>query len=400
MAIKTSKISSIEKKGFSPTIAEIDLNALLHNLEQVQKVSGPNRSIIAVVKADAYGHGAIKVSQTLEAAGVKTLGVALVQEGIELRQAGIRVPILIMGSILKEQIQSLFEFQLTPVLFQTPLIPLLEKEAENRGMTLPVHLKIDTGMGRLGIQPLEIRPFLKEILANKRIRIEGIMTHFADADQTRPENTKKQLLLWNKIMEELREFNVNPPDIHLSNSAAILSLPGVYSNPVRPGLMLYGYSSLKDPPLFLEPVLSFKTRVVHLKTVPPDTPISYGGTFVTSRQSVIATIAVGYADGYWRALSNSGKVLIHGTRAPVVGRVCMDMTMIDVTGIPNIHMGDEVVLIGKQGEDFISAEEVAEWVGTISYEILCGIGKRVLRVYQGAHVTFSWSFLALLAGYL
>ena len=363
-------------------MAEVDLNALLHNLREIQRLSGPDHSLIAVVKADAYGHGAIKVSQTLEAAGVRILGVALVQEGIELRQAGIRLPILVMGSVLKEQIPPLFEFQLTPVLFQTTLIPLLEKEVENRGIVLPVHLKVDTGMGRLGIQPSEFKPFLKKVLTNKRIKIEGIMTHFADADQNQPKNSEKQLILWNKVLEELKEFNLNPPYIHLSNSAAILSLPGIYSNPVRPGLMLYGYSSIKDSRLSLEPVLSFKTRVVHLKTVPPGTPISYGGTFVTARQSVIATIAAGYADGYWRALSNSGKVLVHGTRAPVVGRVCMDMTMIDVTGIAGLTIGDEVVLIGKQGQDFISAEEVAGWIGTIPYEVLCGIGKRVPRLYK------------------
>ncbi|MHB8482761.1 MAG: alanine racemase [Nitrospiria bacterium] len=384
MPIKTPNLSSIEKKEFFPAIAEVDLNALLHNLRQIQRLSGPDHSLIAVVKADAYGHGAVKVSQTLEAAGVQILGVALVQEGIELRRAGIRLPILVMGSVLKEQIPPLFEFQLTPVLFQATLIPLLEKEAENHGIVLPVHLKVDTGMGRLGIQPSEFKPFLQEILANKRIKIEGIMTHFADADQTRPENSKKQLAIWDKIMEELKGFNLAPPYIHLSNSAALLSLPGINSNPVRPGLMLYGYSSIQDSRLSLKPVLSFKTRVVHLKTVPPGTPISYGGTFVTSRQSVIATIAAGYADGYWRALSNSGKVLIHGTRAPVVGRVCMDMTMIDVTGIAGITIGDEVVLIGKQGEDFISAEEVAGWIGTIPYEVLCGIGKRVPRLYKEA----------------
>ncbi|MFI5303464.1 MAG: alanine racemase [Nitrospiria bacterium] len=384
MSLNFSQVSKSEKKEFFPTIAEIDLSALLHNLGQVRNLIGPNRSIIAVVKADAYGHGAVKISQTLEEAGVNALGVALVQEGIELRQAGVRIPILVMGSILKEQIPPLFKYQLTPVLFQSALIPLLEKEAEKRGITMPVHIKIDTGMGRLGIQSDQVSYFINEILRNKRIKIEGIMTHLADADDTDSKNLSNQLKLWGKILDELQEFQLKSPQIHLANSAAIASLRKLESNPVRPGLMLYGYSSVKKLQPSLEPVLTFKTRIVHLKTVPAGTPISYGGTFVTSRQSIIATLPVGYADGYWRALSNCGKVLIHGKRVPVVGRVCMDMTMIDVTKLSNLDVGEEAVLIGKQGKEFISADEVARWIGTIPYEVLCGIGKRVPRIYYEA----------------
>jgi alanine racemase len=385
MAVKSVRDSAAGKKEFFPTVAEIDLNALVHNLREIQRLAGgPGHSIIAVVKADAYGHGALRISQTLEDAGVKALGVALAQEGIELRQGGIRLPILVMGSILKEQIPSLFEFQLTPVLFQSGIIPLLEKEAEEQGATLPVHIKVDTGMGRLGIQPDEFRPFLKELLRHKRIKIEGIMTHLADADRPDSGNSARQIALWNNLLNQLEEFHLRPPMIHLLNSAAILSLPGAESDPVRPGLMLYGYSSYKDKEnrVFLEPVLSFKTRIVHLKTVPAGTPVSYGGTFVTEKKSVIATLPVGYADGYSRALSNCGKVLVRGKRVPVAGRVCMDMIMIDVTGLPEVELGDEAVLIGKQGNDFISAEEVAGWIGTIPYEILCGISKRVPRVYK------------------
>lgn len=381
MAIKSPRTSSTEKKEFFPTVAEIDLKALLHNLKEIRRLTGPDRGIMAVVKADAYGHGAARISQTLEEAGVASLGVALVQEGIELRQAGIRLPILVMGSILKEQIPPLFEYQLTPVLFQGGLIPFLAKEAEELGMTLPVHIKIDTGMGRLGIQPGQLSSFIKEILRNKRIKIEGIMTHLSSADQVGSPLLSKQLALWRKTVEELEAFRLQPSQVHLANSAAIASLRELDSNPVRPGLMLYGYSSIKNPPFSLEPVLSFKTRIVHLKTVPIGTPISYGGTFVTSRQSVIATLAVGYADGYWRALSNCGKVLIHGRRVPVVGRVCMDMTMVDVTDLSSVQIGEEAVLIGKQEKESISAEEVAGWIGTIAYEVLCGIGKRVPRVY-------------------
>lgn len=387
MSLKSSNVSLAEKREFFPTIAEIDLSALLHNLKQVRNLIGPTRSIIAVVKADAYGHGAVRISQTLEEAGVAALGVALVQEGIELRLAGVRIPILVMGSILKEQIQPLFEYQLTPVLFQAALIPLLEKEAEEQGMTLPVHVKIDTGMGRLGIQTKQLASFIKQILQNRRIKIEGIMTHLADADNIGSENLACQLKVWEETMEALRDYQLETPQIHLANSAAIAALRKLESNPVRPGLMLYGYSSVKTPRLSLEPVLTFKTRIVHLKTVPSGTPISYGGTFVTRRESVIATLPVGYADGYWRALSNCGKVLIHGERVPVVGRVCMDMTMVDVTGLTNLNVGEEAVLIGKQGKEFISAEEVARWIGTIPYEVLCGIGKRVPRIYRNAGVS-------------
>lgn len=381
MAIKSSQTSLTEKKEFFPTVAEIDLNALLHNLKEIRKLTGSDRAIMAVVKADAYGHGAVRISQTLEEAGVAALGVALVQEGIELRQGGIRLPILVMGSILKEQIPPLFEYQLTPVLFQDGLIPHLEKEAEEQGVTLPVHIKIDTGMGRLGIQPGQLSSFIKEILRNKRIKIEGVMTHLSSADHIGSPQLSQQLTLWKKTLDELQNFQLQPSQIHLANSAAIASLRELDSNPVRPGLMLYGYSSIRNPSLSLEPVLAFKTRIVHLKTVPAGTPVSYGGTFVTSRQSVIATLAVGYADGYWRALSNCGKVLIHGRRVPIVGRVCMDMTMVDVTDLSRVQIGEEAVLIGKQGKESISAEEVAGWIGTIPYEVLCGIGKRVPRVY-------------------
>ncbi|MBI3594840.1 MAG: alanine racemase [Nitrospirae bacterium] len=371
-----------DKKEFFPTVAEIDLSALLHNLGEIRKWIGPERQIIAVVKADAYGHGAVRISQTLEEAGVSVLGVALVQEGIELRQGGVRLPILVMGSILKEQIPSLVDYRLTPVLFQSALIPLLEKEAESQGVTLPVHIKIDTGMGRLGILPEELITFIKKILRYKRIKIEGIMTHLADADRIGSKNLSGQIRLWEKILADLDAFHLNISQIHLANSAAIASLRNLKSNPVRPGLSLYGYSSIKKPPFSLEPVLTFKTRIVHLKTVPAGTPISYGGTFITPCQSTIATLPVGYADGYWRALSNCGKVLIHGKRVPVVGRVCMDMTMVDVTNITAPQIGDEAVLIGKQGKEFISAEEVAGWIGTIPYEVLCGIGKRVPRIYK------------------
>ncbi|MBI1824429.1 MAG: alanine racemase, partial [Nitrospirae bacterium] len=268
------------------------------------------------------------------------------------------------------------------VLFQSALIPLLEKEAESQGVTLPVHIKIDTGMGRLGILPEELITFIKKILRYKRIKIEGIMTHLADADRIGSKNLSGQIRLWGKILADLDAFHLNISQIHLANSAAIASLRNLKSNPVRPGLSLYGYSSIKKPPFSLEPVLTFKTRIVHLKTVPAGTPISYGGTFITPCQSTIATLPVGYADGYWRALSNCGKVLIHGKRAPVVGRVCMDMTMVDVTNITAPQIGDEAVLIGKQGKEFISAEEVAGWIGTIPYEVLCGIGKRVPRIYK------------------
>lgn len=380
--MKMPQATKADKKEFFPTVAEIDLSALLHNLGEIRKWIGPERQIIAVVKADAYGHGAVRISQTLEEAGVSVLGVALVQEGIELRQGGVRLPILVMGSILKEQIPSLVDYRLTPVLFQSALIPLLEKEAESQGVTLPVHIKIDTGMGRLGILPEELITFIKKILRYKRIKIEGIMTHLADADRIGSKNLSGQIRLWEKILADLDAFHLNISQIHLANSAAIASLRNLKSNPVRPGLSLYGYSSIKKPPFSLEPVLTFKTRIVHLKTVPAGTPISYGGTFITPCQSTIATLPVGYADGYWRALSNCGKVLIHGKRAPVVGRVCMDMTMVDVTNITAPQIGDEAVLIGKQGKEFISAEEVAGWIGTIPYEVLCGIGKRVPRIYK------------------
>lgn len=384
MTADTTSADAPARADFFPATAEINLAALLHNFREVSRKIGPERSIIAVVKADAYGHGAVQVSQTLQDAGVKMLGVALVQEGAELRQAGIRVPILMMGSLLKEQIPLMIEHQLTPVLFQPELLPALEREAEQRNMILPIHLKVDTGMGRLGIQPAETAAFLKEISRHKRLKVEGLMTHLANADRRDKAASAFQIALWNKILKIVRDSGLEIPYIHVSNSAAILNLPEIHSNPVRPGIMLYGYVSGFQPELSLEPVLSFKTRVVHLKTVPQGTPVSYGGIFTTSRKSIIATLAVGYADGYSRILSNTAQVLIRGKRVPVVGRVCMDMTMADVTENPEVALGDEAVLIGKQGSDIITAAEVAGWAGTIPYEILCAISKRVPRVYKGA----------------
>jgi alanine racemase len=366
-----------------PTVGEVDLGALEFNYRQIRKRIPEGVKLLAVVKADAYGHGAIPVSLKLEKLGVEYLGVAISEEGVELRRGGVKAPILVLGGIFGGEIDQIFRFRLTPVIFRKDSLKLLSREAERRKRKVKVHLKVDTGMGRLGV-PLSLWPdFLKEVKRFPKIEIEGILSHFSMTDVEKG-YTQNQWRGFQRAVAIAQEMGISYQYLHMASSATLTAFPAYSVKLVRPGIMLYGsYPSPTFQALIpLKPVMTLKTRIHFLKPVPAGTKISYGGTFTTKRESLIATLPIGYADGYSRHLSNHGEVLIHGKRAPVVGKVCMDFIMVDVTDIPHVSVGDEVVLMGRQGREQITAEEIAEKINSISYEVLCLIGKRVPRIYK------------------
>jgi alanine racemase len=363
-----------------PTRAMIDLSALAHNYDEVTRCIG-GRKVLAVVKAQAYGHGAVPVARRLTELGAAMLGVALVEEGRELRGAGITAPVLVMGPLFPEQAGAVVELGLTPVVFTRAFVRELADQAGRYARTVPVHVKIDTGMGRIGLPPAEAEAFIADLANVPGIVVEGLMTHFADADLQDKQFASVQMDRFESLVRALEGRGIAVPLRHAANSAAVLTYDRALLTMVRPGLMLYGYNPVeKRAPSELRPVLSWLTRVAFVKKVPAGTPVSYGRTFVTKRDSLIATVPVGYADGLDRALSNRGEALVRGVRVPVAGRVCMDMTMLDVTDVPGAAEGDEVVLIGAQGSERITADEIAGKAGTISYEVLCGISGRVPRV--------------------
>jgi alanine racemase len=367
-----------------PTVAEIDLRALAFNYQQIKKRVPKGVSILAVVKADAYGHGALPISLRLEKLGVEYLGVAISDEGVELRKGGVRAPILIFGGVFEDDAEEIIRYGLTPVVFDIDSLKRLSRAAGKGRKKARVHLKVDTGMGRLGV-PFELFPtFLKELKKYPGIEIEGILSHFSMTDGEEAYTADQ----WKKYQEAVamtREAGILSRYLHMASSATLTAFPSYSGNLVRPGIMLYGSypSPAIEHRIELKPVLTLKTCIHFLKSVPTKARISYGGTFVTKRESLIATLPIGYADGYSCQLSNQGEVLIRGKRVPVIGRVCMDLTMVDVTDVPKVSIGDEAVLIGRQGRDRITADEIAKKVGSIPYEVLCSVGKRVPRVYKG-----------------
>ena len=366
-----------------PTVGEVDLGALEFNYRQIRKRIPGGVKLLAVVKADAYGHGAIPVSIKLERLGVEYLGVAIAEEGVELRRGGVEAPILVLGGIFGDEVDQILRFRLTPVIFRKDSLKLLSREAERQRKKVKIHLKVDTGMGRLGV-PLNLWPrFLEEVKRFPKIETEGILSHFSMLDAEKG-YTESQWRAFQRAVAIAQEAGISCRYVHMASSATLTAFPAYSAKLVRPGIMLYGsYPSPAFQNLIpLKPIMTLKTRIHFLKSVPPDTRISYGGTFTTKRASLIATLPVGYADGYSHHLSNRGEVLIHGKRAPVIGKVCMDFIMVDVTDIPRVKVGDEVVLMGRQGKERITADEIAEKIDSISYEVLCSIGKRVPRIYK------------------
>ncbi len=369
-----------------PTRAEISASALRANLKIAKSLAGDS-GVMAVVKANAYGHGAVHVARVLEAEGVDLLGVALVEEGLELRNAGVKAPILVMGGSYEGAWELMVEHDLTPMLFRFEHLDGLIRAATKVGQRAKAHLKLDTGMSRLGVQRSELTSYLAALrAAQTHVELDGFLTHFANADLEGDPTTAEQLRRFNEGLAVVRAAGFEPRFRHVSNTAGVLSMPeaaaGQGVNLVRPGIMLYGVAPdswlrAKAP---LQPVLTWKTGVIHLKMLEAGTPVSYGGTWAAKRQSLIATLPVGYADGYGRIFSNRGQVLIRGQRAPIIGRVTMDMTMVDVTDISGASVNDEVVLLGAQDQGRIDAEELATMSDTIPYEVLCSVGARVPRV--------------------
>jgi alanine racemase len=369
-----------------PTWAEINLDNLIHNFCVTKAVLGAGVAIMPAVKADAYGHGAIECASALETAGAEWFGVALPEEGFTLRTAGISAPILCLGGFWEGQEESIIAHRLTPVVFRLDILDRLNQAARTAGLVVDYHLKVDTGMGRLGVPHADLGAFLDAVARFGSVRMDGIMTHLASADNhDKSQFTRRQMSLFETAVELARSRGHRPTWIHEANSAGAHAYPRSRGNLVRLGGVLYGlWRDVTDgsiEPLDWRPVMSVRTRIMLLKTVPADTPLGYGGTFVTSRESCIATLAIGYEDGLSRALSNQGNVIVREQLAPIVGRVSMDLTLVDVTDVEGASVGDEAVIIGHQGSTQITAEEVAGQIGTLSYEVICGISDRVRRVY-------------------
>ncbi len=369
--------------GYRPTWAEIDLGAVAHNVGELRKRVGKDVRILGAVKADGYGHGAIPVSQAILRAGADYLGVSGLDEALELRAAGLEAPILIFGSNLPQETEEIVRGNLTATVYTETFASSLARFVRKQGRKVKVHIKIDTGMGRVGVYFEEAVDFVRKMAGKEGLQIEGIYTHFPSADEADKTFSLTQIERFRQIIVRLGEEGINIPLKHMANSAAILNFPESYFDLVRPGLILYGlYPSLEmKRELDLRPALSLKTKIVYLKKTSSGRTISYGRTYVTGKETIIATIPVGYGDGYSRFLSNKGEVLVKGKRAPVRGRICMDQTMVEVGHIPGVEVGDEVVLIGRQGEESITVEEIAERIGTVPHEIVSRLGKRVPRVY-------------------
>lgn len=358
-------------------VAEIDLSALQHNLSILRNITS-EKQVIAVVKADAYGHGALAVARRLLTEGVSMLAVAFTGEARELRENGINAPILVLFD--RENTEDYFTFRLTPVIQDLKSAHRFSDEAMRRGVRLRVHLKIDTGMGRVGFRLDQSSAELLSVADLPGIEIAGLMSHFSEADLADRSYAEKQTGLFLKIRQELSSRTGGPLLCHMANSAASLSLSHEGFDACRPGILLYGYSPLAAQ-YGLRPLMKVRTKVLIIRSLPAGAPVGYGRTFVTQKPSRIAVIPVGYADGFSRRFSNNGVMLVRGARVPVVGRVCMDLTMADVTDIAGVDEGDEVVLLGQQGGETISAWELAARAETIPYEILTSLGNRAQKEY-------------------
>jgi alanine racemase len=369
-----------------PTWAEIDLAALAANFRLIRRHVGSDVKVMAAVKANAYGHGAVECARRLEAEGVDWFGVALPEEGRELRRAGITKPILCLGGFWNGQEALCLQERLTPVVYRIDMIESFDRAARDHGVVADVHLKVDTGMGRLGVRAGALPEFCDALARCRNIRLDGLMTHLAAADDPNREDfTRSQLDRFAWAETVLRERGFTPTYLHGANSAAAFAFSESRGNMVRPGATLYGFVRDVLPPNIpvppLRPVMSVRSRIMLLKKVDKGEKLGYDCTFETTRESLIATLPIGYDDGYLRVLSNRGQVIVRGEFAPVVGRVSMDLTLIDVTDVAGVSLDDRVTLLGKEGELVVTAEDIAGLAGTISYEIACGISPRVPRVY-------------------
>ncbi|OWZ82814.1 alanine racemase [Natranaerobius trueperi] len=365
-----------------PTFTEIDLDNLSHNFQQIKKLV-QGKKIMAVVKADGYGHGAVEVAKEVLNKGANYLGVAMLEEAIELRKAGIAAPILVLGYTPPDHADACIKYGITSTIFTYEVAKAFSERAVNMGRTAYVHLKVDTGMGRVGVTPDETVEFVKIINELPYLKVEGIFTHFSVADDKDKSYTKRQLDSFNYILTSLQEEKINIPIKHSANSAATIDLQDTHFDMVRVGLALYGLypSPHMRKTVDLKPVMTLKSQVAFLKIVPKGTSISYGRKYITDQESKIGTLPIGYADGFSRILTNKCEALIKGIRVPVIGSICMDQCMFIANNVSNINIGDEVVIFGNQGGKEITVDEIADKLGTINYEVVCMIDKRVPRLY-------------------
>ena len=393
-----------ETSNVNLTWAEIDLDAIAHNARELKRHVGEKTELTAVVKANGYGHGAVPVAETALDNGASRLAVNRAVGGVQLRQAGITAPVLILGYTLPAQAETIVRWDLTPTVNTPEQAQALSASASRQGKVLPIHIKVDTGLGRFGLLPGEVVDFVRAISKLPGLVLEGVYTHFAIADAADKAYTLKQFEIYLEVVKRLEEAGFTIPIKHVANCAATLDLPETHLDMVRCGIALYGLrpSSEVEPTIPLRPAMTLKSRVARVRTLPTGSSIGYGCTYTTSEPTRVALVPVGYGDGYHRLLSNRGQVLIRGQRAPIVGRVCMDQFVVKVSHIPNVQQHDEVVLLGRQGDlgirnekleirdgelkrtplcDEISAEEVATWAETINYEVTASILPRVTRVY-------------------
>ena len=376
--------------------AEIDLKAIAHNIKELRRITNDNAKLMAVVKANGYGHGAIEVASCALQNGAEILGVARIEEGIQIRNAGIDTPVLIFGYAVPEQAASLMEYDLIQSVHTSLAARELSEAVASRGKKLKIHLKIDTGMGRLGLLPQDYTSknsdavsadAIEETLAIadlKGLELEGIFTHFATADSADKSHAEDQLDLFMSYLNRLQKAGFEPTVRHAANSAALIDMPQSHLDMVRPGIAIYGLNpsdEIINRQVILKPAMSLKSKIIQLKEVPAGFAVSYGSTYKTQKPTTIATVHVGYADGLNRLLSSRGQMLVHGQRAPIIGRVCMDLTMLDVGHIDRVQMGDEVVIFGRQHNASLTVDEMASLLNTINYEIVTSITTRVPRVY-------------------
>ncbi len=368
---------------FRPAYLEINLKDLASNLKNIKRKLGDGVELLAVVKANGYGHGAYEVSRSTLKNGASSLGVAFLEEGIELREKGIKAPILILCPEFYGRERKIIEYDLQSAITDLDFVRALSSEAEKQNKIAEIFLKIDTGMRRYGIEPSLVLDFVRRMKKLKNIKLKGIMSQFSTTEEKDKDFAKKQLSLFKKTVKQVEEFNGGKLIRSIANSGAVLELPQSYFDQVRVGILMYGiYPSEKlSKRVEVNPVMSLKSKIIQIKEVDKGTPVGYGRSFITKRKTKIGTIPLGYADGYPRLLSNRGEVLIKGKRAPIIGRVCMDAFMVDLTSIPEVKIGEEVILLGKQGKEKIEAEQIGKWAESFSYEIVSRMGKRLPRVY-------------------
>ncbi len=377
---------------YRPTWAEISLDAIAHNINAFRRRLPEDMKLMAVVKANAYGHGAIEVAEEAVRSGVDYLAVAFLDEAMELRQAGIQAPILVLGYTPPEALAEAANHQITLTIYSEDVLVALETNKAAFKYPLKVHVKLDTGMGRIGLwNEQEAIEFTTRLATIDQVRVEGLYTHFAKADEADKRYTQMQYRRMTKVIDQLATKGITFEWNHAGNSAAAIDCPEASFQMVRIGIGLYGMypsNEVDRTQVDLKPVMSLKTRVVMVKSLPPGSGVSYGAMYTTQTEESIATLPVGYADGYTRLLSHKADTLIHGARVPIVGRICMDQCMINVTEVSNVQIGDEVVLFGQQADEMILVDELAESIGTINYEMTCKISERVPRIYMrnGVHV--------------